>query len=34
MEPLKLWELVPEYKIYLRRHPYVPCWEINFFVTK
>lgn len=32
--PLKLWELVPEYKIYLRRHPYVPCWEINFFVTK
>jgi FkbM family methyltransferase len=31
-----LWELPeiihkmnPHYKIYLRRHPYVPCWEIN-----
>lgn len=31
--PLELWNLVPEYRIYLRRHPYVPCWEINFFVT-
>ena len=29
--PEQLWELVPEYRIYLRRHPYVPCWEINFF---
>lgn len=31
--PLALWDLVPDYKIYLRRHPYVPCWEINFFAT-
>lgn len=28
--PLFLWELVPEYKIYLRKHPYVPAWELNF----
>ena len=28
--PLLLWELVPEYKIYLRKHPYVPAWELNF----
>lgn len=21
--------LNPEYKLYLRRHPYVPCWELN-----
>ena len=27
---LLLWELVPEYKIYLRKHPYVPAWELNF----
>ncbi len=33
-----LWELPelinllnPRYNIYLRRHPYVPCWEINIF---
>ena len=31
--PLSIWALVPEYKLYLRRHPYVPCWEINFFAT-
>lgn len=31
--PLEVWNLVPEYQIYLRRHPYVPCWEINFFAT-
>lgn len=28
--PLMLKEIVPEYKIYLRKHPYVPCWEINY----
>ena len=28
--PLLLWDLVPEYKIYLRKHPYVPAWELNF----
>jgi len=29
--PLQLWRLQPEYRIYLRKHPYVPCWELNFF---
>jgi len=29
--PLLLWNLQPEYKIYLRKHPYVPDWEINIF---
>ena len=29
--PLLLWNLQPDYKIYLRKHPYVPAWEINFF---
>lgn len=31
--PLFLWQMVPEYKIYLRKHPYVPAWELNFIVT-
>jgi len=29
--PLMLRELRPDYKIFLRKHPYVPDWEINFF---
>ena len=29
--PMLLWKLQPEYKIYLRKHPYVPAWEINIF---
>ena len=29
--PLKIWELEPAYQIYLRKHPYVPAWELNFF---
>jgi hypothetical protein len=24
---------VPEYKVYLRKHPYVPAWELNFFAV-
>lgn len=32
--PLLLWELVPEYRIYLRKHPYIPAWELNFLCTK
>lgn len=31
--PLLLHELVPQYKIYLRKHPYVPAWELNFICT-
>lgn len=30
--PLMLHQLNPDYKIYLRKHPYVPDWEINFIV--
>ena len=29
--PLLLWKLQPDYKIYMRKHPYVPAWEINIF---
>lgn len=31
--PLLLWQLAPDYKIYLRKHPYVPAWELNFLAT-
>jgi FkbM family methyltransferase len=31
--PQLLWNIAP-YKLYLRRHPYVPCWEINFLAKK
>jgi len=30
--PLFLHKLNSDYKIYLRKHPYVPDWEINFIV--
>lgn len=29
--PLLLWRLQPAYRVYLRKHPYVPAWELNFF---
>lgn len=32
--PLAIWQLVPDYKIYLRKHPYVPAWELNFLCVK
>ena len=32
--PLLIWQLVPEYKIYLRKHPYVPAWELNYIAVK
>ncbi len=32
--PILLWKLVPDYKIYLRKHPYVPAWELNFICIK
>lgn len=31
--PLIIKDLVPEYRIYLRKHPYVPCWEINYLAS-
>ena len=32
--PMAIWKLVPDYKIYLRKHPYVPAWELNFLCVK
>ncbi len=29
--PLYLKSLVPEYKLYLRHHPYLPAWETNLY---
>ncbi len=29
--PLKVFELNPEYKIYMRHYPYLPAWETNFY---
>jgi len=31
--PLLLSELVPEYKIYLRHHPHLLCWDTEFYLT-
>ena len=31
--PELLWQLCPEYKIYLRKHRYVPAWEMNFMAV-
>ncbi len=25
--------LNPDYKIYLRKHPYIPCWDLNIYCT-
>lgn len=27
--PQLIWQLRPDYQIYLRKHPYIPAWEIN-----
>lgn len=29
--PLKIKELNPDYKIFLRHHPYIPDWESNYY---
>lgn len=31
--PLYIKQLNPNYKIYLRHHPYIPSWETNYYVT-
>lgn len=31
--PEKILELNPEYKIYFRKHPYIPAWETNILAT-
>ena len=32
--PLLIHEILPEHKLYLRKHPYVPAWDINLYVCK
>ena len=32
--PLKIKKLLPCHNIFLRKHPYVPAWDINLYVTK
>ena len=29
--PLLIHELQPDYKIYIRRHPCLPCWDLNLY---
>lgn len=29
--PLKIAEINPNYKFHLRRHPYIPCWDMNLY---
>lgn len=29
--PLKIAEINPDYKFYIRRHPYIPCWDMNLY---
>ncbi len=31
--PLLIHEIMPNHKLYLRKHPYVPAWDINLYVT-
>ena len=32
--PLKIKKMLPHHSIYLRKHPYVPAWDVNLYVTK
>lgn len=32
--PLLLWEIAPDYRVYLRKHPYIPCWELNYLCKR
>ena len=29
--PLKVASINPDYKFYIRRHPYIPCWDMNLY---
>ena len=31
--PMLIHEFLPNHKLYLRKHPYVPAWDINLYVT-
>lgn len=30
---LQIHELCPEYKLYIRRYPYIPAWDLNLYAT-
>lgn len=30
---LQLHALNPDYRIYLRKHPYIPCWDLNIYAV-
>ena len=32
--PLLIHSIVPEYRIYLRQHPYIPAWDLNMYCVK
>lgn len=34
MLPLLINEINPEYKFYLRQHPYIPAWDLNLYCVK
>ena len=29
--PLKIAKVNPDYKFHIRRHPYIPCWDMNLY---
>lgn len=29
--PLKIASINPDYKFFIRRHPYIPCWDMNLY---
>ncbi|MBQ8016400.1 MAG: FkbM family methyltransferase [Clostridia bacterium] len=29
--PLQIAKINPDYRFYLRRHPYIPCWDMNLY---
>ena len=29
--PMQILSLCPDYKVYLRHHPYIPAWETNYY---
>ena len=30
---LQLHEINPDYRFYLRKHPYIPCWDLNIYAV-
>ena len=30
---LQLHDINPDYRIYLRKHPYIPCWDLNIYAV-